>query len=61
MKEFVAIVVMLVTVFAMIMVSMTSQYVQQVCESANATIDAIKTKYTLEEVMIKTNGEAAGW
>ena len=61
MKEFVAIVVMLVTVFAMIMVSMTSQYVQQVCESANETIDAIKTKYTLEEVMIKTNGEAAGW
>ena len=61
MKEVVAIVVMLVTVFAMIMVSMTSQYVSEVCKSANETLDTIKTKYTLEEVMIKTNGEAAGW
>ncbi len=61
MKEVVSIVVLLVTVLAMIMVSMTSQYVNEVCTQAEETIRNIKTKYTLEEVMIKTNGEAAGW
>lgn len=61
MKEFVGMVVLLVTVLMMIMVSMMSEYVAAVCEDTERFLDSIPTKYTLEEIMEKTNGEAAGW